>query len=232
MRQMYSKFAGAVDVKGNPARTGTGALKLHHHVKIDKELKADSKIWIEFLEDIRGSGHYHPFIDLNEVLWADQLCFYTDTTKGAVLGFGGSFNDHWLFGKWEPGFIVKEDPSIEFLELYALVISVFAWADELRNLRIILFCDNQAVINMVNSSSSSCGFCMNLIRMLTLKSLKSNMCIFACWVKGAENKKADFLSRQKIDKFKQISNQSVDQYPTPLPEKLWLLSRLWDKFKN
>ena len=229
-RRMYSKFAGVTDLQGNPNRKSQ--LKPHHHLRIDKELKDDCRMWIEFLQSSHKSAYYRPFIDFNQICCAKQLRFFTDAAKGQNLGFGGIFNKHWIVGQWEPDFIKQEDPSIEFLELYGVVIAVFAWHQELVNKRIILFCDNQSVVAMLNSSSSSCKFCMKLIRMLTLKSLKHNFRVFARWIRGSLNTESDLLSRQKISTFKEVTNNQMDLFPVKLPTELWPLSRLWHQFKS
>ena len=56
-----------------------------------------------------------------------------------------------------------ENPSIEYLELFALAAGLLTWRDEpeLKNRQITIFCDNQAVVDMINDMSSKCGKCMN-----------------------------------------------------------------------
>ena len=248
--RMYAKFSGDALQVQMPDRKGEdqfkakrndqglnsrGSMKLlqqHHHVRLDREFKEDCKVWINFLEHT-SVGIMRPFIDLNTVLNADILDWYTDSAKGPRLSFGGVFKHRWFFGQWQLGYIEKFNPSIEYLELYAVCVSVFAWADLIKNRRIVLFCDNQSVVSMINQSSSSCKNCMLLIHMLTSRCLFAKLRIFACWVRGAENQRADYLSRQKIQKFIQFSQeqqgQMVDCFPTAIPEELWPLSRLWLK---
>ena len=48
-------------------------------------------------------------------------------------------------------FVDLHDPSIEFLELYAVTVAVVTWIYRFRNRRIVLFCDNQAAVAMINS---------------------------------------------------------------------------------
>ena len=233
-RCMYAKFSGWVRL-GNTTHKSqelvhTKFLKQHHHVRLDAEFKNDCKVWAEFLDSNDSMSYCHPYVDLSTTITAEILDFYTDAAKGKSLGFGGSFGPHWLFGQWEPGFIEENDPSIEFLELYAVCISVFAWCQQLKNQQVILFCDNQAVVNMINNTSAKCPHCMQLIRKLTLKSRLMNMHIFARWVRGVENQRADLLSRQKVQQFWFIMrNKPLDTYSTELPKELWSLSKIWVK---
>ena len=214
-RRMYAKFAA-----------GSSNLKQHHHVRRDGEFKNDCRVWEKFLSTAEEMA-CRPFIDLNRTLKADVLRFFTDAAKGKNLGFGGIFGNHWIIGKWEAGFIAKEDPSIEFLELYGVMVAVVAWAGKLRNQRIVLFCDNSSVVSMINNMTSSCKQCMKLIRLLTLESLKNNMRVFARWVRGSLNQEADFLSRQEVTKFKAIM-LDAEEKPAKLPKLLWPLSKFWE----
>ena len=129
-------------------------------------------------------------------------------------------------GTW----IHKANPSIEYLELLAVCMGVFCWSQELRNKRIVMFCDNQSVVTMINNTTSSCKNCMILIMKLVLRSLEFNMRIFSKWVQGSANLRADYLSRQKIMAFKQFVEKekiALDKEPTLLHEDLWPVSKIW-----
>ena len=110
------------------------------------------------------------------------------------LGPGAIFNKSWLFTQWEEGFIESVNPSIEFLELYALCIAVFTWAPRLRNRRFILYCDNQSSVDMIQGISSKCKYCMTLIRKVTLKGVEMNFRLFADHIEGKKNCLSDSLS--------------------------------------
>ena len=191
------------------------------------EFRSDCRVWINFLES-GTSAVCRPFVDLEEVLQADILNFYTDAAKREDLGFGGMFNKHWLYSQWEPNFIQIFDPSIEYMELFGVCCAVFAWSKDLANRRVQVHCDNQSVVTMINKTTSSCKQCMILIRLLTLHSLKYNMRIFTRWVRGRINSEADTLSRLKLGKFRQLTkNKAMDKMPTPLPSELWQVSKFW-----
>ena len=160
------------------------------------------------------------------------LDFYTDVAKGKSLGIGGIFRKNWYFAQWEPGYIERYDPSIEYLELLGICVAYFTWGHLLRNQRIILFCDNQAVVTMINNTTAKCQNCMILIRMLILRSLWNNTRIFCRWVAGRDNTRSDLLSRQKIQQFKdhcQENNIRIKPTPAELPHELWPASKLWAK---
>ena len=194
IRRMYSKIT-LVNNKGVK-------LKHYHHVAVDKELKADSKILMTFLEHADWKRLCHPFLD-----WSDkfatsvQLDFYTDASQGEQKGFGCMFGRHFTFGQWEIDYIKRYDPSIEYLELYALCAGIFTWQEYLTHCRIVIFCDNQAVVSMVNNTTSSCKNCMLLLSKLVFKNLTHNRRVFVKYVRSRDNGRSDALSRLDLARY-------------------------------
>ena len=126
-------------------------------------------------------------------------------------------------GLAEPGLEdLKLKPSIEFLELYALCTAIFTWQShpKLVNTRIIIFCDNQVVVSMINNTALSCGACMKLIHLLVLNGLQFNRRVSVKYVKSADNILADSLSRQKWSTFWEYAPASTRQIPDEVPD--WL----------
>ena len=223
-RRMYAKFTG----KALLTKQGT-KLKQHHHVKIDREFRRDCSMWLQFLSD-QGSVN-RPFIDLNKNVVSTKINFYSDASAGENLGFGAWFNTRWLFGQWEKGFIKKNKPSIAFLEMYALCMGIFTWAEKLKEVRITVFCDNKSVVDIINGDSSGCPYCMELLRMLTINNMQYDRRVFSEHVEGRKNTFADLLSRQRLRRFKQLAPDCMEANPERLPGQLWPLSVLWEKFK-
>ena len=226
--RMYAKFSYEAKSDAIYGKDDTiKKLKPYHHVRLDQEFKEDCRVWLTFLTN-KMLAVSRPFIDLQNVLDAEVLDLYTDAAKGVLLGFGGVLKKHWFFGQWEPGYISKFDLSIEYLELYAVCVSVYLWMTSIADKRIVLFCDNQSVVNMINNSSTICCNCMVLLRMLISWCMFFNCRVFAHWVKGSTNQWADLLSRQKISQFRQLPQCSqIDQWPEKLPDELWSVSKLW-----
>ena len=120
-------------------------------------------------------------------------------------------------------------PSIEYLELFAVLVGVIKWIKLFDNKRIILFCDNEAVVGMINNSSSSCKNCMVLIRLLVVESIVRNVRIFARHVGTKDNGKADALSRLDLKRFWRLAEDSMNVSPSELPEEVWPMRKLWLK---
>ena len=221
-RRMYNKFTGpnAINKKGRK-------LKPYHHITLDAEFKKDCNMWILFLKDVAAVNR--PFVDLSHTLHAKDINFYSDASKNFNLGFGAIYNLNWTFGKWETGFIQENNPSIEFLELFALCIGVFTWQEKLAKARVIVFCDNESVKHIMNQGAGGCKNSMNLLRMLTLNNLKYDRRIFVKHVKGKNNGKSDALSRFQFKRFFRLSPANVNKFPDQLPTELWPLSKIWQK---
>ena len=156
-----------------------------------------------------------------------QNCFYSDASAAKQLGFGCIFNTRWIWGNWNPQFITDEEPSIEYLELFALCAGIFTWNYLLSNCRITIFCDNTSVVATVNNLTSSCKNCMVLIRLLTLNCLKFNRRIRVNYVSTKDNFLADSLSRGQISRFRRLGPQ-MNKAPDSIHQDLWPLEKLWN----
>ena len=122
----------------------------HHHLNITSEMRLDLEVWHTFLSS--PEVYTRPFMDFTD--WtAENLNFYTDASgsweKG---GIGAICNDSWLYQAWNKELkLIK--PSIEYLELYAVMVGVFLWIHRFSNRRVNLYCDNKSVQDMINDSS-------------------------------------------------------------------------------
>ena len=206
--------------------TANDKLKPHHHIRINAEMRADLNMWLTFLK--HPSVYCRPFLDFSEFLMADEIDMYSNAS--GTIGMGAICGTSWMFQKWNCDFIQKRKPSIEYLELFAVTAAVLAWIHRFQNKRIILFCDNRSVVDMINLTSTSCRNCMVLLRIIVLKGLVQNVRIFARHVEGKKNIFADSLSRDKIPYFKQlceIKNKQIEGKPTPVNEAIWPVEKLW-----
>ena len=127
-------------------------------------------------------------VDLStEPIDAVKLGFFSDASVQNNLGFGCILGKQWICRTWEVGFVASKRPSIEFLELFALCAGVLTWEFQLKNIRMRVHCDNQAVVSMINNLTSGCEYCMKLIRLLVLNGLRFNRRIVATCIKSSAN---------------------------------------------
>ena len=201
-------------------------LKSYHHINISSEMRMDLEMWAEFIKD--QSIYNRPFVDYSVVMQADEIDFYTDASKNKFLGFGGYFGPHFMIQAWNPVFIEKCNPSITYLELFALTAAVLAWGYKFANRRVAIFCDNEGVVNILNHSSSDCKNCMVLVRILVLHQMIHNSRIYGKWVSTKKNGPADSLSRLRMDKFRWLKRKhKIDAASTLVPSKIWPIEKIW-----
>lgn len=220
-RRFYSKFS-------NPRLRG------HHHVRVDRELRADCRMWLEFLS--KPDAYSKPFMDFEVTDLVDLQ--WTSDASGAI-GFGGCLqcpesNELFWFGESWPEWL-KEEPykggaGIVFKELYAVALSVELFSHRLENQRVQIYCDNQAVVAIINSSSTNDRLCMILLRMIVLKSLSHNVRYFCKYIISKENKMSDAISRGKLELFESLTTENENHAKLTrqsLPSKLWPLKKDW-----
>ena len=108
-RRMYAKFscitAGKVtrDLEGDSSSAVTVQAKRrlnpYHHISLDAEFRSDCRVWQNFLES-GSTAVCRPFVDLSEVVQAEDLFFFTDSSANQDLGMGAVLGSSWMFGQW------------------------------------------------------------------------------------------------------------------------------------
>ena len=78
------------------------------------------------------------------------------------LGLGCVFKNQWTYGIWNDKFL-DEDPSITPLELIPIVISIYIWGPQLKDLDLVIRSDNSGSVDICNSHFSTCPYCMILV---------------------------------------------------------------------
>ena len=207
---------------------GEGLLKPHHHLNVNSELKLDLKMWLIFLQ--HPNCYARPFFHYDEEVFSADINMYTDSAGRMGLGCGGLHNEDWFVAQWEDQFLEENKPSINYLELYAVVVAVVSWIHLYPNRKVTLFCDNMSVVHMINNNASKCRNCMVLIRILVLHSMIHNVKVSAKHVMGKMNSYADLISRMKYREFRRLAKENGIRFankPTPIPEILWPMDKLW-----
>ena len=200
-------------------------LRKYHHIRVTSEVKHDLRIWEKFLDHPMVACR--PFADFAFDLEIEQLSFYTDASKNARLGFGGWYESEWFAQKWDESFICSEDPSIAYLELYALTCSFLLWANQFRNRRILVNCDNQGVVQIVNNTTLGCKNCMVLIRLIVMESMVQNVRLYVKYVSSAMNEIADALSRQQWARFHNMTkDRNMDEKPREIHKDIWPIQKI------
>ena len=204
----------------------SSSMKPYHHVRVNADMKADLNTWQVFLNE--PTVFCRPFLDYSHVISAEELFWYTDAS--GRIGYGGVRNENWFSQAWSKEFLIRCKPSIQYLELFAVCVSILLWSCDYSNKRIRLFCDNGSVVNMLRTSSSGCKNCMKLIRLIVLECLTWNVRIFLRHVKTEDNFFADALSRGQMSRFWRKAaekGRTFDKYPENIPDILSNIESSW-----
>ena len=200
----------------------SGLTKKHHHLKITGEIKQDLTMWKTFLS--QPETYNREFFEFDKNHTSLEIDMYTDATRNYQLGAGGYCKDKWFILQWDEEFMESANLSINYLELYGVLIAVYNWLHMFKNMSITLFCDNISVVQMINNTSSNCRNCMVLIRMMVLKMLSHNTRIKAKHVPGHLNKYSDLLSRHKYKLFWQLARKNSSIGARHLKHGIFFLS--------
>jgi hypothetical protein len=135
IRRFYDLIASVKN--GNP----------YYSVCLNREVKEDAMVWLEFLEKINGECY------IPERYWItnEALELFTDSTGNALLGCGAYLSGHWVQYRWPSSWENTEIlTDITFLELVPIVLSLIIWGPEFKNKKILLHIDNQALVSIIN----------------------------------------------------------------------------------
>nr|XP_034965330.1 uncharacterized protein LOC118082278 isoform X1 [Zootoca vivipara] len=217
----HLNFACRVISPGRPfcsrlARLSAGLRASHHRVRLNKGVKSDLRVWLQFLEKFNGIS-----------LWQDTLRLRVDfqvhSDAAGSLGFGVYLKGRWCAQHWPPEWRGKPlIRDLTFLEFFPIVVAVHLWADEFKNRRVCFWTDNQAVVNVLSRQSSRSPRVSALLRAFVLLCLQLNIYFSAKFVPGVDNDIADALSRFQMDRFRSLAPEA-QQLPEAFPEHLWNL---------
>lgn len=115
-------------------------------------------------------------------------------------------------------------------ELIPIVIAGALWGRHWRGTTVQAYCDNMAVVHIVNHGSSKNRDAMHLARCLAFITAKFDFYMIASHIKGANNTKADALSRDNLQLFRSLHPQAEPegaQIPQPLLDLLVLSRPDW-----
>ena len=194
-----------------------GLTKPYHHLRITSCMRQDLLMWLSFFQEFNGISVFH------DRFWVsnEDVQLFTDSAAGQGMGFGIYFAGKWAYAQWPMSwFDLGITDDITILELFPLLVAFTIWGEELRNKKICFRCDNEAVVQIVNTMTSKSVRVMVLLRAFTLLCLKLNVVVRSSHVSGVSNVLADSLSRLQIARFHRLAAEA-EPMPEPIPDHLW-----------
>ena len=77
---------------------------------------------------------------------------FLSTDASGSTGYGVFYSGEWFNGSWS---VAQQSQSIAYKEFFPIVLSCCVWGDRWRNLRVQFNCDNQRVVAIINSGTST-----------------------------------------------------------------------------
>jgi hypothetical protein len=172
----------------------------HYHFKITSEFRKDLAWWRQFLQSYNGISL------IPDMQWqAPDSILSTDS----CLTSCGGWCSKQYFSTVFPQPILSQNLCINSLELLTVMVSLRLWAKFLVNKRILIHCDNEASVCVLNSGRSKDKFMLQCLREIAFTAAKQNFQIKAIHVKGVDNRIADLLSRAPVSQKAASSLSSV-----------------------
>ena len=181
-----------------------------HPICISAEFKKDLRWWLQYLASWNGV-YFWVYPGLSPPINLEM-----SSDASGSLGFGAIFGSHWLYGKWPS---VLQSSSIEYKELFPIVVSAHIWGPSWFRQVVLFHCDNESVVHILNSRTSTAPDVMHLLRALLMKAATHNFFFTAQHIAGSDNKIPDALSRLNWQAFHRLAPHA-DRQPTVIPPHL------------
>ena len=183
--------------------TAKKAKHLHHSVRLSKAFQADIDWWLEYLPQWNGVSVF--FDDL----WISNtdMDLFTDASDLAVAGY---FKGDWFV------LPASKAQSINWRELYAVVVAAATFGQHWTGKRIVFHCDNMCVVHVLCSGTSKNVALMNLVRRLFYIAAMYQFECRAQYINTHANSTADSLSRYQWDIFHRVAPNASPVMTSPV----------------
>ena len=177
------------------------SMKNAKSIELSAEFKKDLRWWAMFIEEFNGVSFIPPAV------WDEpDVAFSTDSCLQGCGGICGTQYFHFAY----PDAIRIQSLAIHKLEMLAVLIAVRLWGRSFQGMRLQIFCDNSAAVEVINSSKTRDPFLATCIRELWLEVSKHNFELRAVHLPGEENRVADWLSRWTVhEKYPKMFHQFI-----------------------
>ena len=131
----------------------------------------------------------------------------------------------WFQGYWR---ISWQAFSIAVKELYPIVLALILWSHVLADKRLLVLCDDEAVVHVINNQTCKEQNIMSLIRTMTVTMMWNNVILRTKHVPGKKNIITDALSRfqdtpEIRNQYGLVLKRAMLHHPSPV---LYLQSHL------
>ncbi len=185
--------------------------KPYWHLKLHQGAREDLSMWLTFLDSYNGVS----IIRQRPITPSTSVKLFSDASK---LGFGATYGSDWVQGEWSQA---CKSLNIAVLELYPILHIVQLFGHKLASSSVLFYCDNQAIVQVINKQTSKDKHIMKLLRPLVLLLLQHDIRFKATYIPTHDNILADAISRfQETPHFLQCYGMKPSPYPVPASLRL------------
>ena len=181
-----------------------------HPIRLNREFFLDLTWWRELFCSWNGCSF------LQYPYWAPLPDFEVSSDASGALGYGALFQRHWFSCSW---LAVQVSQSIEYKELFPIVVAAYVWGPLWTSKRVNFLSDNSSVVEILRSGTSRAPDIMVLVRYLCLLAARHSFSFTAASVRGKCNPIADALSRFQFQRFRQLAPHAAP-HQTRIPRQL------------
>ena len=163
-----------------------------HRIRVTADMRADLKWWLCFMDTFNGS-----------VKILDKRPTTPVFIDACPVASGCFYEGQFVYTPWDT-WSGTDHLHINHKEALSLEPAVAQWASQWSNKKVIVHCDNQAAVSMLNKCSSRDPTVMASLRRIFWWSAKYNFRICAIYYPGKDNFIADAVSRLHEPYFKDI----------------------------
>ena len=168
-------------------------------------MRADMKWWIMLARSWNGKSFFL------ESAWTPSPAFqlFTDASD---QGYGCYWQGHWLQGTWSRQ---QSKFHIQWKELFAVVVAAQTWGAQWTRKRLLVHCDNHAVVDIWQADTSRSPALMKLVRSLFFTAAQHNFTLILQHIQGVNNAIADAPSHSDapIQRAGSTGRQTTHSHP-------------------
>ncbi|XP_066288330.1 uncharacterized protein [Branchiostoma lanceolatum] len=163
-------------------------------IRVDEEFRKDLRWWSSFLPSYNGVSW------ISHAGWSEpDAVFSSDACLSGCGGFSQGTGEY--FHAAFPASLLEAQPCINSLELLAILVCARLWGGRWAGQRIVVMCDNEASVTVLNSGRSRSAFLQTCLRNLWLCAATGQFELRAVHIPGLENRLADHLSRWSTSQY-------------------------------
>lgn len=174
--------------------------RMHHRLRLCRDAHLDLDWWLAFLPTWSGTSQ------ILESNWSTSpsMSLYTDASS--TLGWGAYWSGHWIQAHWSQDQIGRD---IVWKELFAIASAVNTWGHYWPRKKVLVHCDNEAVVSIWKKGTTDCSHVMALVRMLYFTAAQHNIHVIVTHIAGTNNCIADALSRFQVRRFRTLAPEAA-----------------------